>query len=71
MTDSMYEWMLGMSAAFIPTASDQDGEDIDQISGTIYEVRDETPDLDDRHIRVVLDTEAGLVDVGHNRVDLQ
>lgn len=64
--------MLGMAAAFTPTASDQDdsGQEPSTIPGTIQEVRDETPDLEERHIRVVLKTESGLVDVGHDRVEV-
>jgi hypothetical protein len=73
MTDSQFAWMRGMSAVYTPTPEPiaDDGDAPDPVPGTIQEVRDVTPDQDERHIRVVLKTETGLVDIGRDRVEVR
>ncbi|WP_248908128.1 hypothetical protein [Halocatena marina] len=69
MTDAQFEWMLGMAAAYRPTPEDE-ADDPDPVTGLIEEVRDDSPTPSEQHVRVVLETDDGLVDIGHDRVEV-
>lgn len=69
MTDAQFAWMVGMAAAYQPTPV-KDDDDPDPVLGIIDDVRDDSPMPDEQHVRVVLKTNAGLVDVGHDRVEV-
>lgn len=69
MTDAQFAWMVGMAAAYQPIPVDDDDAP-DLVLGIIDDVRDDSPTPDEQHIRVILKTDAGLVDVGHDRVEV-
>lgn len=69
MTEARFQWMIGMAAVYQPTSGDED-DDLDPVLGIIDDVRDDSPTRDEQHVRVVLKTDARLVDVGHDRVEV-
>lgn len=68
-TDPQFQWLLNMPAAYLPTPADVE-EEPDSVPGIIKEVRDDSPISGEQHVRIVLKTDAGLVDVAHDRVEV-
>lgn len=69
MTGPQFEWLIGMPAAYQPTAVEA-ADDLVPVPGIIEEVRDDAPTRGEQPIRIVLKTETGLVDVAHDCVEV-
>lgn len=68
MTEPRFKWLVGMAAAYQPASCEEEASD--PVPGIIEEVRDDSPTRDEQHVRVVLQTESGLVDVAHDRIEV-
>lgn len=67
MTDK-YEWVIGRQVTFQPVGAD---EETDRITGTVLDIRDDSPWPAEEHYRVVIEGAEKTYDVAKERVQLK
>lgn len=66
--DDKYEWVIGRQVSFLPIEAESDSE---RVTGTVLEVRDDSPWPDEEQYRMVIDGPERIYDVAKNRVELE
>jgi len=63
-----YDWVIGRRVSFLPLEAETEA---DRITGTVVEIRDDSPWPDEEHYRIVIEGPDREYDVAKERVQIE